>query len=118
MLYPTLSQPFVALMIMCCGLLCGMIFDVSNIIVYLSGGDKLSKNIFDFISIIICSFLLFLFNLIFNYGQFRIFILIIFLIFFYIERFFSKVLWTKLFKRCYNKLRLWKTKRIAKKENG
>ena len=111
MLYPTLSQPFVACMIAMCGMLGGGVFDLSNLVKFLSGGDKLSKNIFDFISIIICAFLLFVFNLFFNYGQIRIFVLIIFLIFFSLERFLSKVLWTKLVKKCYNKIKLCRTKR-------
>lgn len=116
MLYPTISQPLVILGIFCASLICGLLFDLSNILTYLSGNDKNSRYIFQFFATILSFTLIYFVNLYLNYGQFRVYILLIFGLSFTLERFFSKLLWTKLLIKCYNKfknkrIRLWKKRR-------
>ena len=118
MLYPTTNQPMVLLVIFCVSIISGLVFDLAHILTFLSGNDKNSKHIFDFLATIISFTLLFFTNLEFNYGQFRIYVLIIFLIFFAFERFLSKLLWTKVLSSCYNKLKLKFKGKSIKRKNG
>lgn len=104
MLYPTLNQPLVALAILGAGVIGGLFFDVARILTTLSGGDKWSGNIFDFIATICCFAVLFLTNLFVNFGQFRIYVLCVFLISFSLQRLFSKFLWTKLLAKWYTNI--------------
>ena len=102
MLYQTLGQPFVFLIIFAAGFIAGGFFDLSALLSFLSGKDKYSKNIFDFFAVVISFALLYFANLIFNYGLFRFYVLFLFLIALAFERFLSK-LWTKAIQKCYNK---------------
>lgn len=113
MLYPTLSQPLVFLVVFASGLAGGVIFDIFRCLTFLSGNDKYSKILFDFLSVIFSFALLFIVNLRINYGQFRVYVVLSFLIALYLERLFSKFLWTKCIKRCYNR---FKEKRNAKRK--
>lgn len=102
MLYPTLNQPLVVLIIFIVGLASGLIFDVARILTTISG-EKWSKHIFDFVATILAFLVLYFTNLSINLGQFRIYVLGIFLISFALERFISKILWTKLLLKWYTK---------------
>ena len=104
MLYPTINQPIVFIAIFFTGLACGVVFDVFRILTMLSGGDKWSRHIFDFLAGIFSFFLLFFVNLKVNYGQCRIFVFAVFLLSFYLERLISKFLWTKLLSRWYTNI--------------
>ena len=116
MLYPTLNQPLVLLIIFLVGLICGLIFDIAKILTTLSGGDKWSLHIFDFIATIICFLLLFFANLKFNLGQFRLYVLGVFLISFALQRYFSKFLWTKLLSKWYTSITKRRKIKIEKKQ--
>lgn len=104
MLYPTLNQPLVLAIIFFVGLGSGLIFDVARILTTLSGNDKWSWHIFDFIATILSFAVLFLANLYCNFGQFRLYVIAVFMISFTLERLFSKFLWTKLLSKWYTSI--------------
>lgn len=101
MLYPTLNQPLMLFIVFCCGVFCAVIFDVLKIF----SKQKIMKHVADFFAVVFSFALLFAVNLKLNYGQFRIYIVAIFLLSFLIEKIISKFLWTKVVKKCYIKLR-------------
>lgn len=86
MLYATLNQFFVFVITLIIGIFSGLFFDLSNLIALFFNNNKIIKQIFYFFSTILSFFILFLTNLAINYGQFRFFVLISFLIGLYIER--------------------------------
>lgn len=104
MLYPTLNQPLVIVVMFLVGLTGGVILDIGRILSSILGGQKFSRHFFDFLSVLFSSFLLVKANLSVNFGQFRIYVLIIFLLSLLLERFLSKILWTKLLSKCYTKI--------------
>lgn len=104
MLYPTLSQPLVIVMMLLAGFACGIIFDIFRILTLLSGNDRISKHIFDFLATLSSFAILFLNNLHFNYGQFRLYVIALFLISFAIERKLAQKLWTKLLEKWYSNI--------------
>ena len=113
MLYPTLNQPLIVLIIFTVGMASGLIFDIARILTTISG-EKWSKHIFDFLATIICFFALFFINLSINLGQFRIYILAVYLASFTLERFFSKILWTKLLLKWYTNVMNRRKKKVEK----
>ena len=113
MLYPTLSQPLGFLVIALTGLMSGALFDLFGFLAFASGNDKHSKIFFDFLATIFSFVLLFLVNLQVNYGQFRLFVLLAFFLGFVLQRFLSKILWTKCVKKWYNS---FKEIRLARKK--
>ena len=104
MLYPTLNQPLVILMTTLAGLFCGVFFDLARILNLLLGKNKYTKHIIEFFATIVACGVLFLTNLKFNYGQFRFYVVLIFLITFALERIITGILWTKLLKRWYSSI--------------
>ena len=104
MLYPTLNQPIILLALAAGGIFAGLIFDASKILATLSGNDKFSRHFFDFVATILSFLILFYLNLSLNYGQFRIYVLIVFLLSFALERLISKFLWTKLLSKWYSSI--------------
>jgi len=104
MLYPTLNQPIMILMLFLAGLLAGVLFDVSRILTLLSGGDKISKHVLEMVATV-CSFaVLFFVNLKFNFGRFRGYVVAVFAISFALQRIISSFLWTKLIKKWYSNI--------------
>ena len=101
MLYPTLNQPLMLFIVFCCGIFCAVIFDILQVF----SKRKILKHILDFFAVIFSFALLFLLNLKFNYGQFRIYVVAIFLLSFVSLKIISKFLWTKVIQKCYIKLR-------------
>ena len=104
LLYPTLNQPLILLAIFACGIISGFIFDLFRVLTTLSGNDKFSKHFFDFLATIFSILILFFLNLWFNYGQFRLYVVVFFLLSFTLQRFISKILWTKLFSKWYSRI--------------
>lgn len=86
MLYPTLNQPYVFIMMFLTGLACGLFFDASNFLAQLFNKNKIITQILYTISTFLSIFTLFFVNLDVNFGQFRIFIVLTFLFSFLIER--------------------------------
>lgn len=116
MLYPTLNQPLVLLIIFLVGLFCGLIFDIARILTTISGGDRWSRNIFDFVAVVFSFGVLFFANLYVNLGQFRIYVIIVFLISFGLQRLFSKILWTKLLSKWYTSITKKKGVKLEKRK--
>ena len=74
MLYPTINQPFVAFILIISGAFSAVVIELLSILSFLSGRDKFTKNLFDFFKSIIFFVILFFANLIYNFGQFRIYV--------------------------------------------
>ncbi len=53
MLYPTLNQPLMFLLLICAGLASGIIFDLLNLVCNLVREDRFSKIFFDFLSVLL-----------------------------------------------------------------
>lgn len=102
MLFETLSQPKLLLIFVLTGFLCGFIFDLFNFLKFSSKNHKILSFIFDFISSISCFVIYFLINLKYNFGQFRVYTLLIFLIGFTIHRLSIGKILAKTFLWCYN----------------
>lgn len=104
MLYETLTQPYLLLIFLLAGILGGLVFDIGNFIKFLCSNKKAPSIFIDFIQTIICCLILFFVNLKYNYGLFRLFPIIIFLIFFTLERFTLGKIIAKFYNLCYNLL--------------
>src|SRR5574344_1274038 len=101
LLYETLSQPLIFLIIFCIGLGSGIIFDLKSYMNFLCEKNKIMSIILDIISAILVCGILFLSNLIFNYGEFRFYILLAFTLGFLIERFTLGIFVKKFFSWLY-----------------
>ncbi len=110
MLYETLSQPIIILSIFGVGLLSGLIFDAGTFVTYFLNKNKVVRQLTYFLQALLSAFLLFYINLIVNYGKFRLYILFIFALSFFLERFTIGKLWTKLLDKCYNTIVRFKGK--------
>ena len=104
MLYPTLNQPLIILFVFLAGLFSGTFFDLARILTLLFGKSKIFKHINEFFATILSCLSLFFVNLRWNYGQFRVYVLLVFLTSFALERIFVSFLWTKLLKKWYNSI--------------
>ncbi len=113
MLYETLSQPFILLILSSIGLFSGIIFDIKNILIYLLKKNKIIHQILLFFSILILFFIFYFVNLKINYGKIRFFSIFIFFLAFFIERFFVQNFLANKIAKCYNKS---KEKRDAKRK--
>ena len=91
-------------MILLAGFVSGIIFDVFHLLTSLSGGDKVSRHIFDFVAVLVSGAILFLNNLHFDYGQFRVYVIVLFLTSFIFERKLAQKLWTKLLEKWYTSI--------------
>ena len=100
MLYDTINQPLLFVAMMISGIVGGALFlGIKNI-------EKIFKkrffsHIFDFFAIFLSFFLLFLTNLIFHYGIFRIFPIAVYFLFFFLTIFLSKKYFAKWVAKCY-----------------
>lgn len=112
MLYPSLNQPIVFIVLFCGGILAGTIFLLCILCVKNLKKYKFLAQICYFFSILICFFIFTAFNLLANYGQFRLFTILSFLLGMAIFDFFTKFLWTKSKEKWYN----LKDERRTKKE--
>lgn len=106
MLYPTLNQPLVLFVIFLAGFASGFLFDFSNLIKKSLKDLKAIGIFFDFIACILSFAILFFTNLQINFGQFRIYIVIIFVLACLLQRVFSnqiKQFVKKIFVKAKNK---------------
>ena len=104
MLYPTLNQPLVFLIMFCTGIICGIIFSLTKMINNKISRYKILVQLFYFLSIVF-SFALFSFlNLICNFGQLRLYVFLATGIGIFVEKTILQKIWTKLNKKCYNLL--------------
>ena len=114
MLYETQTQIGVFFLFILSGFLCGLIFDFQKII-----KNKVKNKFFANFLLIFCVFLLifiyFFINLIFNYGELRLFSFITFLLSFSIEKMIAQNIFALTKKFCYN---IRHGRRTKRKERG
>lgn len=113
MLYESLSQPFIFLILSGVGLFSGIIFDLKNIIYFLFKKNKIINQILLFFAIFLLFFIFYFTNLKVNYGEIRFFAIIAFFLSFSIERFFVLNFLANKTLGCYNKI---KEKQNAKRK--
>ncbi len=112
MLYSSLSQPLVWTTLFCAGLICGLIYPATLFFIKKIKKNTIIRHLFDFIFVILCGFCYYFLNLYVNYGQFRFFSVVAFLLGFGLAWLATEKLFAKLVKTCYNKFH---GKRKAKK---
>lgn len=106
MLFESLKHIFLFLGALYFGLICGIIKEIFNFILNLLKNKKVFIFLFDFIFIILFSFLfIFCLNIV-NYGEFRVFLLISFILGYFIERKSLGNLVDFLIKKIYNFLKI------------
>ena len=103
MLYETLSQPIIFLILIISGFFSGFIFDIINILKK-HIKIKFFINFLIFLGVFLTIFIFYLINLKFNYGQFRFYTIFCFTLSFTIERFISCNILAKDTELCYNKI--------------
>ena len=104
MLYPTANQPLLICLLLLAGFCGGVVFDIARFLNLLLGEKKVVKHIFEFVATVICCLSLLLINLHFNFGQFRVYVVLLFLFSFILERTISQKLWTNLLKKWYSNI--------------
>lgn len=87
MLYEALSQPTIFLWLSFGGFFSGFLFDIKKIISFYSNKNKVIEQILLFFASFLTFSCCFLLNLFFNYGQFRFFSILAFVLSFSIQRF-------------------------------
>lgn len=102
MLFETLNHLNLFLIFLLCGIIGGLIFDIGNFIKFLFANKKIPSIIIDFIQTLTVCFILFIFNLKFNYGCIRLFPVICFLLSFIIQRLTLGKIIAKVYIICYN----------------
>lgn len=102
MLYETLSQPVILLILSSIGLFSGIIFDLKNILFCLFKKNKIINQFLLFFSILILFLIYYFVNLKINYGEIRFFSIFIFFLAFSIERFFVQNFLANKVLKCYN----------------
>ena len=87
MLHETLSQPAIFFYLILGGFASGFFFDLKNILLSFFKKKQILSHILMFFCVFLTLFCLYFLNLRFNYGQFRIFSIVGFLLSFSIQRF-------------------------------
>ena len=104
-LYESLNQPLNFLFIFLIGIGSGLIFDVSSYFTFLCNKNRIMQKIFDFISVILCGIVFFFACLTLNFGEFRFYLLLGYLLGILLERFTLGIFIAKIASCCYNKSR-------------
>ncbi len=104
-LFETLSQPYILVWLIFSGFCSGFLFDITNTITFLCNNNKVVKNIFQALATISSFLILFFVNLNTNYGQFRIYVLVVFLLFLFLQRLTLGKLIAKTNVWCYTNFR-------------
>lgn len=106
MLYETLLQGQIFLCVLYFGLIAGIVFEGKNLIINAFSKNKVVCFVLDLIFMVVASLLFVLAKNISNYGEFRIYLLIGFVLGIYLEHASIGFLVEKFFLFCYN----WLTK--------
>ena len=104
MLYETLNQPYLFFLFIIVGFFSGIVFDIGNYIKFLFGNKKVPSFFIDFLQTSIVLIILFFTNLKHNYGQFRLFVCVVFLFSFLLQRNTLGKVVAKFYLSCYNML--------------
>lgn len=105
MLYETLSQPLIALILIVAGFFSGIFFDIANVLLLNIKSQKLQKifkNLLDCFCVLLCGCLFFIVILYWDYGDVRIWQIILFGLVVYLERISIGKLIAKIIVICYN----------------
>ena len=102
LLYETLSQPLIFLIMIGIGFGCGFLADVRNLVFFLCNKNKIVAFILDIITGLICGIFFLLSVLSLNFGELRFYLILGFFIGFLIQRFFVSSLIAKFSKIWYN----------------
>lgn len=113
MLHETLSQPAIFFYLVLGGFASGFFFDLKNIFLSFFKKKQILNHILMFFCVFLTLFCLYFLNLRLNYGQFRTFSIIGFLLAFAIQRFLILNFVANPVTVCYNKI---KGKRNEKKQ--
>ena len=114
-LYETLSEPLIFLLMLAFGFVCGILYDINKYIAFLCNNNQIVQKVLDVISTCVAGFLFILALTILNYGEFRFYLLLSFLIGIFAERKTLGLVLAKFFSFCYNSFknlikRIFKTK--------
>ena len=115
MLYPTLNQPLMIVILIAAGFVGGLIFDLVKICSLLCCKSKIVKHCLDFSATILIFAFIFWMHLKYNYGQFRFYVILLFFVSFSIEKIFAKFLWTKLLQKWYSSI-VQRRKEVGKRK--
>jgi len=113
MLYETLSQPKIFLLLLIFGFLSAFLFDVSKLLNYFFNQNKITKQILLFISTFLCFVIFTECNLWLNFGDVRLFAFMGFFLGMILQRISVGKLLAKIMDKCYNFL-IKLTKRITR----
>ena len=105
MLYETLSQPLIALILIVAGFFSGIFFDIANVLLLNIKSQKLQKifkNILDCCCVLLCGSVFYIVVLFWAYGDVRIWQIILFGLAVCIERVTIGKLIAKIIVICYN----------------
>lgn len=102
LLYETLSQPLIFLVVFGIGFGCGFVFDLRNYIHFLCNKNKIVGIVLDVISSIVCCLIFLLSVLNFNFGQVRFYLILSFILGLILQRFSLGYIIAKFFIWCYN----------------
>lgn len=104
MLFETLSQPLIAIYLIGAGFLCGIIFDLNNLIYLFAKKDKLLRFVLDIASTLIVCVVFFLLILNTSFGEIRLYQIFLFVLAIFLYRITFGKLVAKLVEKCYIKL--------------
>lgn len=101
LLYETLSQPVIFLIILLVGFACGLIFDARNYICFLCNKNKVVCHLTDFFAGLLSFAIFFLSIGKLNFGQLRVYLALGFAVGLIIERFSVGLIIAKVANWCY-----------------
>ena len=105
MLYQTLAQPMLFLCFFASGIFCGILLNFKNVLLKLFKKNNFFYHFIDFLAFLIIFFIYFFINLKINYGEFRFFSLLTFLLSLLLENFVIRSFVAKLLHTWYNKMK-------------
>lgn len=117
LLYETLSQPLIFAVISLIGFSSGLIFDLRNYICFLFAKNKIVSITLDVVATILVCLIFLIGNLYFNFGEFRVYVILAFIIGLLIERVTLGIIVGKICSWCYNKFRKLVLKIYGRREN-
>ena len=117
MLFSTLIQPSAFFSLSIFGLCAGFVFSILINLIKMFVKNKFFCHFFNFFVYFFVFLCFFYSNLIFNFGEFRLFSIVAFALSFFISLFFATKFLGSFFSRCYNKVKVKfdeKTRRTKK----
>ena len=114
-LYESLNQPLNFLLIFLIGLGSGLIFDIFKYLTFLCNKNSIIEKIFDCISIVLCGIIFFFACLTLNFGEFRFYLFLGYILGILLERFTLGIFIAKIASCCYNSVRKILNKLLMKR---